>query len=287
MPERSVVGESPDTIKERVKKKYAEIAFKAGTSKQISCCGDATACCGDGSYSVFADDYTKFTGYVREADLGLGCGSPIDNVEIKPGNTVLDLGSGAGNDVFVVRSILGETGTVIGVDMTEAMVEKARENNAKLGFQNVEFVLGEIENLPLEANSVDVVISNCVLNLVPDKARAFSEISRVLRPGGRFSISDIVTSGELPEQIRAAAEMYAGCIAGALIKQHYIEIAAAAGFHNIAVLKEKQIIIPDETLRKFLDENALVEFKQSGAGIYSITLYGEKPTRENQTRVTA
>jgi SAM-dependent methyltransferase len=180
MPERSVVGESPDTIKERVKKKYAEIAFKAGTSKQISCCGDATACCGDGSYSVFADDYTKFTGYVREADLGLGCGSPIDNVEIKPGNTVLDLGSGAGNDVFVVRSILGETGTVIGVDMTEAMVEKARENNAKLGFQNVEFVLGEIENLPLEANSVDVVISNCVLNLVPDKARAFLEISRVL-----------------------------------------------------------------------------------------------------------
>jgi ubiquinone/menaquinone biosynthesis C-methylase UbiE len=269
MADQTAIGESPEKIKELVKEKYAEIAVKAGTMNQ-------TSCCGDGSYSVFADDYSKLEGYNPDADLGLGCGSPTEHANIKKGDTVLDLGSGAGNDAFVVRSVLGETGRVIGVDMTEAMVEKARKNNAKLGFNNVEFVLGEIEKLPLDTNSVDVVISNCVLNLVPNKGKAFSEIYRVLKPGGHFSISDVVTSSELPEKIRTAAEMYAGCVAGAMVKQSYLDVVSLTGFKNTTVRKEKRIVVPDETLRKYLSEEELSEFKESGAGIYSITVYGEK-----------
>ncbi len=271
MAEQDAVRESPEKIKELVKKKYAEIVVKADTLKQSSCCGD-------GSYSVFADDYSKMEGYNAEADLGLGCGSPTEFANIRPGDIVVDLGSGAGNDAFVVRSIVGETGKVIGVDMTKAMIEKARKNNAKLGFKNVEFVLGEIESLPLAANSVDVVISNCVLNLVPSKEKAFSEIYRVLKPGGHFSISDVVTSAELPEKIRTAAEMYAGCVAGAMVKKQYLEIIAATGFNNVAVKKEKRIVVPDDTLRHYLDEADLAGYKNSGGGIYSITVYGEKPT---------
>lgn len=271
MAEQHAARESPEKIKELVKEKYAEIVVKAGTLNQSSCCGD-------GSYSVFADDYSKMEGYNAEADLGLGCGSPTEFANIRPGDTVVDLGSGAGNDAFVVRSMVGETGKVIGVDMTEAMIEKARKNNLKLDFKNVEFVLGEIESLPLAANSVDIVISNCVLNLVPSKAKAFSEIYRVLKPGGQFSISDVVTSAELPEKIRTAAEMYAGCVAGAMVKKQYLEIIAATGFNNVAVVKEKRITLPDKTLRQYLDEAELADYKNSGEGIYSITVYGEKPT---------
>ncbi|HEY5615663.1 MAG TPA: arsenite methyltransferase [Bacteroidota bacterium] len=274
MPEQYAVAETPEKIKELVKEKYGEIAVKAGTPEQSSCCGPL--CCGDVEYSVFADDYTKLEGYNPDADLGLGCGVPTEFAKIEKGQTVVDLGSGAGNDAFVVRSIVGETGKVIGVDMTGAMVEKARQNNAKLGYKNVEFVLGEIESLPLPANSVDVVISNCVLNLVPDKSKAYSEIHRVLKPGAHFSISDVVTSGELPEKIRTAAEMYAGCVAGATQKQAYLDIIAKTGFKNVTVVKEKQVTVPDETLLQYLSEAELAEFKKSGSGIYSITVYGEK-----------
>ncbi len=262
--------ESEEKIKELVKEKYAEIVNKAGTQNQSSCCGD-------GSYSVFADDYSTLEGYNPDADLGLGCGTPTEFANIRQGDTVLDLGSGAGNDAFVARSIVGETGKVVGVDMTEAMIEKARKNNAKLGFKNVEFLLGEIESLPLAANSVNVVISNCVLNLVPNKGKAFSEIYRVLKSGGHFSISDVVTSGELPEKIRTAAEMYAGCVSGAMVKQSYLDSVSSSGFKNVAVREEKRIVVPDETLSKYLDEAELAAFKKSGQGIYSLTVHGEKP----------
>ncbi|HEY4612423.1 MAG TPA: arsenite methyltransferase [Bacteroidota bacterium] len=268
------VGDSPEKIKEMVKEKYGEIAVKANTKDAAGCCGPG--CCGDATFSVIADDYTMLAGYNPDADLGLGCGVPTEYAKIKKGDTVLDLGSGAGNDAFIVRSAVGETGKVIGVDMTEAMVEKARKNNAKLGFQNIEFVLGEIENLPLAANSVDVVVSNCVLNLVPSKTKAYAEVYRVLKPGAHFSISDVVTSGELPEKIRSAAEMYAGCVAGAMVKQSYLDIIAKAGFKNVAVVKEKPTPVPDETLRQYLSEAELAEFKKSGQGIYSVTVYGEK-----------
>ncbi|MCI0706662.1 MAG: arsenite methyltransferase [Ignavibacteriae bacterium] len=275
----AAVGESPEKIKKMVKEKYGEIAVKApkgqaGTKDETGCCGPG--CCGDGTYSVFQDDYSKLQGYNPDADLGLGCGVPTEFAKIEKGNTVVDLGSGAGNDAFVVRSVLGETGQVIGVDMTEQMVEKARQNTAKLGYKNVKFVLGEIENLPLGANSADVVISNCVLNLVPDKTRAYSEVYRVLKPGAHFSISDVVTSGELPEKIRTAAEMYAGCVAGAMKKEDYLGVIARTGFKNVSVVKEKPVAVPDETLRQYLSEAELTEYKQSGKGIYSITVYAEK-----------
>ncbi|HXG39257.1 MAG TPA: arsenite methyltransferase [Bacteroidota bacterium] len=272
----STVEESPDGVKQLVKGQYTEIAQKAGTEAQKSCCGPD--CRGDGGVMVMADDYSNLDGYVPEADLGLGCGTPTDYAKIKPGETVLDLGSGAGNDVFIVRSILGETGKVIGVDMTEAMVERARQNNVRLGFQNVEFVLGDIESLPLASESVNVVLSNCVLNLVPNKEKAFSEIYRVLRPDGRFSISDIVTTGELPQKIRTAVEMYAGCIGGALVKEHYLATLEATGFKNVAVVKEKPIAIPEQTLRRYLDDAEITVYQNSRVGILSITVYGEKGT---------
>jgi ubiquinone/menaquinone biosynthesis C-methylase UbiE len=271
---RLTVEESPEQVKQLVKGQYTELALQAGTAEQKSCCGPF--CCGDGSATVMADDYSSIEGYVPEADLGLGCGTPTEYAKIKPGEIVLDLGSGAGNDAFIVRSILGATGKVIGVDMTEAMVEKARRNNAKLGFQNVEFVLGDIESLPLASESVDVVLSNCVLNLVPNKKKAFSEIYRVLRPGGRFSIADIVTSGELPKKIRTAAEMYAGCIGGAMVKEDYLATVKAAGFKNVAVVKEKSITVSQETLRQYLDSAEVASFQDTGVGIISITVYGEK-----------
>lgn len=269
-----MVEESPERVKQLVMRQYTEIAQKAGREAQKSCCGPA--CCGDGSVMIMADDYSKLEGYIPEADLGLGCGTPAEYAKIKPGETVLDLGSGAGNDVFIVRSILGETGKVIGVDMTEAMVERARQNNARLGFQNVEFVLGEIGSLPMASESVDVVLSNCVLNLVPDKVKAFAEIYRVLKRGGRFSISDIVTTGELPMKIRTAIEMYAGCIGGAMVKEHYLTTLKATGFKNVAVVKEKSIAIPEQTLRRYLEDAEIAAYQHSRVGILSVTIYGEK-----------
>jgi ubiquinone/menaquinone biosynthesis C-methylase UbiE len=273
---RPTTQESPSKIKQLVREEYTKIAQQDGTK---SCC--STSCCGDENVAVMADEYSRFEGYVPEADLGLGCGTPVEFARIKPGETVLDLGSGAGNDAFIVRSLVGETGKVIGVDLTEAMIMKARQNNAKLGFQNVEFVLGDIELLPLPSESVEVVLSNCVLNLVPHKARAFSEIYRVLKPGGRFSISDIVATGELPEKIRTAAELYVGCVSGAIRKEDYLSIISKTGFRNVAVLREKRVNIPQETLGRYLDvsEHAseLHSVQEFGVPIVSITVYGEKP----------
>jgi SAM-dependent methyltransferase len=266
----------PDAIKQVVKEKYSEIA-KQGKPHKPSCsccCPDSAA---DVDYTFFSEDYSKLEGYNPEADLGLGCGIPTDAAKIKPGDTVIDLGSGAGNDVFVARRLVGETGRVIGIDMTESMIERARENNKKLGYQNVEFRFGEIENLPVEDDTADVVISNCVLNLVPSKLKAYQEISRVLKPGGHFSISDIVLTGTLPAKIQSAAEMYAGCVAGALKKEIYLKNIRKAGFSKISVVKEKPMTIPDTMLSQLLSVEELNAFKNSGSVILSITVYGEKP----------
>jgi len=225
-------------IKDMVREKYGVIATQE-KSDSTSCC-TTTGCCGDVT-SIMADNYAELPGYVADADLGLGCGLPTEYAQIKEGDTVIDLGSGAGNDVFVARRIVGDKGRVIGIDFTEAMIERARKNNDKLGFKNVEFRLGEIESMPVTSNYANVIVSNCVLNLVPNKHRAFSEIFRVLKPGGHFSISDIVLTAELPASIKEVAEMYAGCVSGAIQQEDYLSIIHEAGFNNVRIQKEKPI----------------------------------------------
>jgi len=264
-----------DEIKESVKKKYGQISSQSRSENASSCCG-ATGCCDTVDYAIFAEDYSTKSGYNSDADLGLGCGLPTEFAKIKPGDTVVDLGSGAGNDCFVARQIIGERGRVIGIDMTEEMNAKARRNAEKLNYTNVTFKLGDIENLPLEDNIADVVVSNCVMNLVPDKEKAFSETYRIIKPGGHFSISDVVIMGELPDQMKEDAELYAGCVAGAIDQEEYLGTIKSAGFKNVTVQKSKQITVPDEILLKTLTENELEEFKKSETGIYSITVYGEK-----------
>jgi ubiquinone/menaquinone biosynthesis C-methylase UbiE len=222
------------------------------------------------------DEYNHLEGYVADADLGLGCGLPTEHAGIIKGNTVVDLGSGAGNDVFVARAIVGDEGKVIGLDMTEEMVEKANFNKAKLGFDNVEFHLGDIEQMPFENNIADVVVSNCVLNLVPDKRKAFSEIYRVLKPGAHFCVSDIVIKGQLPVGLKKSAEMYAGCVAGALQQDDYLGIIKETGFRNVEVKKTKVIELPDEVLENYLDKSEVKNFKMSNVGIFSITVVGYK-----------
>lgn len=263
-----------DQLKELVRSKYAEIALQDKTVNQTSCCG--SGCCSDEVYNIMTDDYSELKGYSAEADLGLGCGLPTQFAKIKPGDTVIDLGSGAGNDCFVARAETGETGKVIGVDFTPAMVDKARQNAERLGYNNVEFRLGDIEKMPVTAATADVVVSNCVLNLVPDKAAVFREIFRVLKPKGHFSISDIVLVGELPEALRSDAEMYAGCVSGAVQKSDYLAEIAEAGFSNIAIQQEKAIHIPDDILARTLDPQQLEAFRVGETGIYSITVYAEK-----------
>lgn len=263
-----------EDIRQIVKEKYGKIA-EQGKSEN-SCCG-SSSCCGPAvDYTVFSESYNNLQGYNPDADLNLGCGLPTEYAQIKEGDTVVDLGSGAGNDCFVARALVGENGRIIGVDMTEAMIRKAKANTEKLGFKNVEFRFGEIENMPVETDSTDVVISNCVLNLVPDKDKAFTEIFRILKPGGHLSVSDIVLRGILPEKIRQAAEMYAGCVSGAIDIESYLGKMKDAGLTNIAIQKEKVITLPDETLLSYLDNNELNEFRKSGSGIYSITVYAEK-----------
>ena len=267
--------QTAEELKKIVKEKYSEIALQDKESNQSSCCG--SSCCSTEVYNIMSDDYAKLEGYNPEADLGLGCGLPTQFAQIKKGDTVVDLGSGAGNDCFVARHETGEAGKVIGIDMTEAMIEKARVNTDKLGYNNVEFRLGEIENIPLSANRADVVVSNCVLNLVPGKEKAFDEIFRILKPGGHFSISDVVLNGTLPEKIRETAEMYAGCVSGAIQKSDYLDLIAKAGFKNITLQKEKAIVIPDDILANYLSEDEIRIYKESGSGILSITVYAEKP----------
>ena len=258
-------------LKKIVKEKYTEIAGQS----QNSCCGSESSCTPD--YSQFSEDYSQLTGYNPDADLSLGCGLPTQFAKIRKGDTVIDLGSGAGNDCFVARAETGESGKVLGIDMTEAMIENARRNADKLGFQNVTFRIGDIESLPVDDNFADVVVSNCVLNLVPDKTKAFSETLRVLKPGGHFSISDVVLKGTLPDVLQEAAVLYAGCVSGALQKEDYLAIIKQTGFQNITIQKEREIILPENLLKQYLSEDELNTFQQNPVGIFSITVYAEKP----------
>lgn len=267
--------ENTIAIKELVKQKYSEIALQDKASNQASCCG--SGCCSTEVYNIMSDDYSTLDGYQPDADLGLGCGLPTQFAKIKRGNTVIDLGSGAGNDCFVARNETGEDGRVIGIDFTPAMLEKARTNAQKLGFSNVEFRQGDIENMPVSDNMADVVVSNCVLNLVPNKDQVFKEIFRVLKQGGHFSISDVVLVGELPEALCKDAEMYAGCVAGAIQKDAYLQLIQANGFMNMTVQKEKAIHLPDDILKNYLNEEALQSFRAGNTGIFSVTVYAEKP----------
>ncbi len=266
---------SDDQIKELVKQKYGEIALQDKETNQASCCG--SGCCSTEVYNIMSDDYSALGGYNPDADLGLGCGLPTQFANIKTGDVVIDLGSGAGNDCFVARAETGETGKVIGIDFTEAMIQKARQNAETLGYNNVEFRFGDIEHIPVTGNIADVVVSNCVLNLVPNKDGVIKEIYRVLKPGGHFSISDIVLVGNLPDKLKNEAEMYAGCIAGAIQKENYLNLVKQNGFEGITVQKEKVILVPDDILAKYLDEAELALYKNGSAGIFSITVYAEKP----------
>lgn len=273
--------ETHDTVKDMVKQKYSEIALQDKQTNESSCCG--SGCCSTEIYNIMADDYNVLEGYNPDADLGLGCGLPTQFAKIKKGDVVIDLGSGAGNDAFVARHETGETGKVIGVDFTPAMIERARLNAEVRGFNNVEFRQGDIENMPVKANTADVIVSNCVLNLVPNKDGVFKDIFRVLKPGGHFSISDIVLEGELPQQIKEAAEMYAGCVAGAIQKQVYLELIKQNGFTNIQIQKDKAIIIPDDILSSYLTDEQITNFKQSPTSIRSITVYAEKPCCDSKS----
>ncbi len=251
-------------IKKIVKDTYTQVLTKS------------TGCCSPKVETTFHQSYDHLEGYVPEADYNLGCGLPTEFAKINAGDTVLDLGSGAGNDVFVARTLTGATGSLIGVDMTEKMIEKANENKAKLGYENVEFRLGDIEALPVEDDSVDVIISNCVLNLVPDKQKAFSEMYRVLKPGGHFSVSDIVIEGTLTEAVREAAALYAGCVSGALTKAQYLENIEEAAFVEVEIQKEREIALPDELLLQHLPEEEVAHFRNSGAKVLSINVFGKK-----------
>ncbi len=253
-----------DALRQSVRAKYAAVA----RGEALSCCGPSDG--GDGAtidVNMIGDAYDDIEGYVEAADLGLGCGLPVEHAGLAPGLTVLDLGAGAGLDAFVARRVVGETGAVLGVDFTPEMVAKARQNAAALGYANVHFEHGDIEALPFEDGTVDVVVSNCVLNLVPDKARAFAEAFRVLRPGGHVCVSDVVSRGDLPAAVRASAELYAGCVAGALDREVYLGIVAEAGFEGVEVVAERPIDLPDGLLPE-----------GSEATLLSVTVRATRPT---------
>lgn len=272
---KNIIMQSEQELKELVKQKYSEIANQDKADNMASCCGAGG--CSTEVYNIMSDDYTALKGYNPDADLGLGCGLPTEFAQIKPGDTVIDLGSGAGNDCFIARALTGESGKVIGIDFTEAMIEKARANAEKLGYNNVEFRYGDIEKMPVTANVADVVVSNCVLNLVPNKKNVINDIFRVLKPNGHFSISDIVLVGKLPENLRQAAEMYAGCVSGAIQKDEYLGLIKEAGFESITLQKEKVITVPDDILSNYLRADEITDFKNSGVGIYSVTVFARKP----------
>lgn len=260
-----------NNIKETVKKTYSAVL------KNNTGCGCNSTCCSPNQPTSFLDEiYKNIEGYQEIADYGLGCGLPTNIADIKEGDTVLDLGSGAGNDVFIARNQVGKNGKVIGVDFTEVMIEKANENKSILGFDNVEFILGDIEELPIPSESIDVVISNCVMNLVPDKNKAYQEVFRVLKQNGHFSISDVVLNGELPKGILEAADMYAACVSGALEKNEYLKIIEDAGFKEIEIRIQHNIELPDEILSQFISAPEIEEFRKNKNVIESITINAKK-----------
>ena len=263
-------------LKTLVRDTYAKVAEQGYVENAASCCGSGPGSCSTVDAGLMADDYGHLAGYVPEANLGLGCGLPTEFAQIKTGDTVIDLGSGAGNDCFVARHETGPTGRVIGIDFTPIMIEKARRNAETLGYNNVEFRQGDIDAMPVSDNVADVIVSNCVLNLVPNKRQVFQEIHRVLKPGGHFSISDIVLLGQIPESLKQAAEMYAGCVSGAIQQDEYLNLIRETGFENLTLQKAKPISLPDEILKEYLNENLIAEFRKSDVGIVSITVFAEK-----------
>lgn len=273
--ETTISTQESARLKQLVREKYSQIAQQDVAVNASSCCGATPS--SKEVYNIMMDDYSQVNGYAQEADLGLGCGLPTAFAQIRAGDTVIDLGSGAGNDCFVARHETGAEGKVIGIDFTPAMVAKARENAFKLGYNNVEFIQGDIDEMPLPDAIADVVVSNCVLNLVPNKAGVMTEMFRVLKPGGHFSVSDIVLRGELPEALRNDATMYAGCVSGAMQESDYLAALSAAGFEEVAVQKRKTITIPHDILAKYLDNAGIAAFKAGETGIFSITVYGSKP----------
>lgn len=269
-----------EELKTVVRDRYARIAEQGKAENAASCCGATTP--SNKVYNIMMDDYSKTEGYVEDADLGLGCGLPTQFAKINNGDTVIDLGSGAGNDCFVARHETGPEGKVIGIDFTPIMISKARGNAEKLGYNNVEFREGDIDAMPVNNDIADVIVSNCVLNLVPNKPKVISEIYRVLKPKGHFSISDIVLVGKLPDALKEDAEMYAGCVAGAIEKSEYLQLILDHGFENVKIQKEKPIVIPNDILEKYLSEEEAGIFNKCGTGIFSITVYAEKPGSLNE-----
>lgn len=262
--------------KDIVKEKYGQTAVNPNEN-DVCTAGCCNTCPSElGEIVNISDSYNEIKGYEPSADLGLGCGIPTELAGIKEGDTVVDLGSGAGNDVFIARSLVGDKGKVIGLDMTKEMFNKANENRAKMGYYNVDFVLGDIEDMPIEDNSTDVIISNCVLNLVPDKVKAYSEVHRILKPKGHFSISDVVVKGEMTEGLKKSAELYAGCVSGAIEQENYLDIIKKAGFKNVEVKESKQIQLPEELLEQFLSEEDRSHIQNGNVGIFSITVVGYK-----------
>jgi ubiquinone/menaquinone biosynthesis C-methylase UbiE len=270
-------------IKKIVKEGYAKIAVQGG-----SCCGPASSCCGSAD---LAQDISRKIGYSDEelksvpesANLGLGCGNPVALASLKEGETVLDLGSGGGFDCFLAAEKVGEKGKVIGVDMTPEMIERAKENAKNNNYGNVEFRLGDIEKLPVDDASVDIVMSNCVINLSPDKAKVFKETFRVLKPGGRLMISDIVLLKELPKFIKESIEAYIGCVSGATMKDEYLEKIKAVGFQDVRVIDENAF--PVELIANAPDAKKIIENLELGAeevkgvssSVVSIKVHGVKP----------
>lgn len=272
-------------IKKTVRESYAKVA------KRGSCCAPQQSCCGTDTAATIGER----VGYSEEelkavpegSNLGLGCGNPVALASLKEGETVLDLGSGAGFDCFLAAKKVGETGTIIGVDMTSEMLEKARENSQKGDYENVEFRLGEIEHLPAADNSIDAVISNCVINLSVDKKQVFKEAFRVLKPGGRLMVSDLVLYKKLPEFVKNSKKAYAGCVAGALLKDDYIEAVKAAGFTNVKILDEKtyaaDIAITEEGVQEAARamDCTCEEIKDLQNSIASVSVYGIKPKKQS------
>ena len=270
-------------IKKSVREGYAKIA-KQGSS----CCAPANSCCGG---TDLARTISKNVGYTDEelkavpegANLGLGCGNPVALASLREGETVLDLGAGGGFDCFLAANKVGEGGMVIGVDMTSEMIEKARENARKNSYGNVEFRLGEIENLPVADNSVDVIISNCVINLSPDKSRVFSEAFRVLKPGGRLMISDMVLLKELPDFIKNSIEAYIGCLSGAIMRDEYLGAIKVAGFQEVGIVDETSFPIDcmanDPTAKAIIDNLGIPveEVEDLAKSVISIKVHGVKP----------
>lgn len=265
-------------IKKDVRERYNLIALQDKSVNAASCCG-AGPVSGE-VYTVMSDSYEGIEGHVAEADLGLGCGLPVQYALISPGDTVIDLGSGAGNDAFIARTEVGETGTVYGIDFSPNMLEKARKNAQSRGFSNVYFIEADIDHVPLADQTADVVVSNCVLNLLPEKEGIFGEIFRLLKPGGHFSVSDVVRAGELPEALLREAELYAGCVSGASDRREYLELIAKAGFENVQIQKEKVIALPADILGRYLSAAEVETYSGAALGLFSITVFAQKPGGE-------